>query len=229
MSFYEVARVILRGVMPLFFRLNVTGLEGVPNRGLIVCPNHVSYLDPVLVAMYLPQQLTFMGKDELFHIPLLSRLFRALGGFPIKRGKADTAAIQTAVDYLEAGRALMIFPEGTRSFSGKLLKFHSGAALIAAKTDADLLPVAIETAGRTRLFKRITIHFGTVIENPFRGLSKDQVSSLILRDLTRALRAGVLEMLPTQAAREAAEKEAKRLGASEEATAGAGGLPPHTS
>jgi len=103
-----------------------------------------------------------MGKAELFRIPVLRRMFLTLGGFPIERGRVDRRAIRTAIEVLQSGTCLVMFPEGHRSRTGKLGPLQPGIASIARKAGAIIQPVGIR--GRYRLFGRIEVRFGDPID-----------------------------------------------------------------
>lgn len=103
-----------------------------------------------------------MAKQELFRIPLFSMLIRVLGAFPVKRGSGDLQALKQALRLLQEEKVLGIFPEGTRSRDGKLGRAHTGAALIALRAGAPVVPAAI--IGPYRLFRPVRIIFGQPIE-----------------------------------------------------------------
>lgn len=114
----------------------------------------------VFIGYKLKRLVRYMAKEELFKIPLLSSFIRRLGAFPVSRGKGDVGAIKTALKLLEEGHIVGIFPEGTRlkHKKGKTIKAKPGAALLAQKSGAPILPVAI--CGRYRPFSKIKIVFG---------------------------------------------------------------------
>ena len=159
---------ILGPIIRLFMRVRVVGAENIPSQGepIILCSNHISNWDPVLLIVAHPKRhVHFMAKAELFCNPLFSWfLGKQLGAFPVRRGKGDTGVIDTASHILEEGKIMGIFPEGTRSKTGKLLSPKSGAALIAARTGASVLPAAVVTKNqKIRPFKRVTVVYGTPI------------------------------------------------------------------
>lgn len=146
---YGSVRMIVR---TLFFGalggIRTRGTEHVPREGrLIVAPVHLSYLDPPAVACGLPRQLTFMAKEELFK-GAFGWLIRSLGAFPVKRGDADTEAIKQALALLDEERALLVFPEGTRGDGVTLLPINRGVTLLARRSAAPVLPVAISGTHR---------------------------------------------------------------------------------
>ncbi|HBB18923.1 MAG TPA: 1-acyl-sn-glycerol-3-phosphate acyltransferase, partial [Ruminococcus sp.] len=94
---------------------------------------------------------------------LFGWLIRSLGAFPVSRGKGDMTVIDTACERLAGGRSLMIFPEGTRSKDGKVHRGHSGAALIAAKSGAMIVPVGVCFGEKLRFRTKITVKYGQPI------------------------------------------------------------------
>ena len=139
-------------VFPLFrflFRGSTQGLELVPMEGpLVVASNHGSHLDPPLLGHALGRPVAFMAKAELFAIPLLGAVIRACGAYPVRRGASDREAIRTATAKLEEGWATGVFLDGTRQANGRVNNPLPGAALLAARSGAPLLPVAIVNSHR---------------------------------------------------------------------------------
>lgn len=119
---YRTGWVLVRGVARLLWKLEVVGAERVPlEGGLIIAPNHLSLLDPPLIGCACPRELRFIAKAELFRYGLFTKLIRRLGAFPVERGTADVGAIKTALNFLNEGRAVIIFIEGTRGDGTRLL------------------------------------------------------------------------------------------------------------
>ncbi|MDY6835488.1 MAG: (d)CMP kinase [Chloroflexota bacterium] len=152
--------------------------DSIPEGPIIVVANHLSNYDiPLMGLLFYPRRLSFVAKEELFRSRFQSALFTHLGSFPVHRGKADRTALRKARVMLERGWTLVIFPEGTRSQSRKLIKAHEGTALIAHQTCNKILPVGItgtETIkDRTKglpwsLFRRpvVTYHIGKPVKLP---------------------------------------------------------------
>ena len=138
---YRLFRGSLIALGVTFLGFEVHGVEKVPTDGpVIVASNHRRLLDPVFVSMAVPRRLRWMAKKELFAFPL-GRFFYFLGTFPVDRKGGGRAALRTALNFLAEGRALGIFPEGTRRKNGATLEAKSGAALLAARSAAPVLPV----------------------------------------------------------------------------------------
>ena len=158
--FYQIGRVVMRFLTHILYHVEVRGKEKLPlDRGYIVCSNHRSNYDPVFLGIH------FMAKEELFHNPIVRVVIRALGAFPVKRGKGDTSAIDHAEQLIRNGRVLAMFPEGTRSKDGKPLRPKSGAAVVASQTKADVIPAAIYFQGKLHFRSRVIVSFGDIISN----------------------------------------------------------------
>jgi 1-acyl-sn-glycerol-3-phosphate acyltransferase len=138
---YRLFRWTLRALGAIFLGFEVHGEERSPDKGpLIVAANHRRFLDPVFVSMAVPRRVRWMAKKELF-APPLHVLFYFIGAFPVDRQGGGRAALRTAQAFLAEGRTLGIFPEGTRRKEGDSPQAKSGAALLAARSGAPVLPV----------------------------------------------------------------------------------------
>lgn len=176
---YFSLRSLLRFLFSIFFRFQVIGVENIPKTGpAIICPNHISNLDPPIVGCASTRIIHFMAKEELFKIPLFRKLLERLYAFPVNRSGGGRKALKTSLELLKQDKILGIFPEGTRSKTGKLGKGHIGAALLASKVGAPIIPTAI--IGPYRLFRPVCIIFGKPInpqecgkdsENPVQDLT----------------------------------------------------------
>jgi 1-acyl-sn-glycerol-3-phosphate acyltransferase len=138
---YRLFRWVLCTLGAVFLGFEVRGTHRVPEKGpLIVAANHRRFFDPVFVSMAVPRRVRWMAKKELFTFPF-GRLFYFLGTFPVDRQGGGRAGLRTALGFLAEGRALGIFPEGTRRKEGVSMEAKSGAALLAARSGAPVLPV----------------------------------------------------------------------------------------
>lgn len=154
--YYIIAYPIARLILPCRF----FGRENIPDGPLLVCANHSSLLDPVLIAVAFgrKRQLFFMAKAELFKIPLFSAILKSIGVFPINREETDISSIRTAIKHLKDGHQIMMFPEGTRVGDNDSVPAKSGAVRIAMKMKAPILPIYI-TAGK-KLFRSSKVVIG---------------------------------------------------------------------
>lgn len=185
MSFYTGMRKIFAGPVLAIFRVRLHKTENIPSKGgLLVCPNHISAVDPVILAAGMSnRQLRFMAKAELFKIPVISAFIKAFGAFPIKRGAGDIGAIKNTVSLLKNNESVGMFIQGTRCSGvapGRTQCRH-GAGLITYRSGCDVLPVVIKTKNyKFRLFRRIDITFGEVMKYGdfgFQSGSKEEVTS----------------------------------------------------
>ena len=141
---YLVGQIILWWYFHLVFRMKVVGAENVPQEGpVLLCSNHLAKRDPVLLGLCQKRQVFYMAKEELFRNKFLGGLFRMLGAFPVKRGTGGADALEDAYTLLEENGVVGVFIEGHRSKDGRLLKPKTGAALLAYKTKAPVVPVCI--------------------------------------------------------------------------------------
>lgn len=139
---YYIARGIARFLFWLL-HLQKEGVEKLPPNGpVIVASNHVSNWDPIIVGIALTRPVHFMAKVELFNNIILGKLLSALHAFPVKRGAADRRAIRQALDLLQQGEVVGIFPEGARQKIKPDAQVHAGVAMLALKSGAEVVPVA---------------------------------------------------------------------------------------
>jgi len=162
---YTVVGALSWPLMHGVFRLQVNGIENIPEGGAVLAANHTSNFDPWPLGLPLwpRRQLYFMGKAELFN-PVLAPILRGAGAFPVRRGEHDLQAIETAVRLCKEGKLVAMFPEGTRREKGLRKKFtarpRSGSARIALAAEVPLVPAAIKGTDRLRTFPRLQIAYG---------------------------------------------------------------------
>lgn len=155
---YRIVRGILKPIFYLYYNIKVEGRENLPSKGpLIICANHFSTIDPVILAVTLPFIINSMAKAELFKNKLLGLFFRNIKVFPVKRGEADIKSIKTSLKILRESKVLGMFPEGTRNKTGEL-KAEPGIAMLAIKGRAQVLPIAI--VSNYKLFNKTIVKIG---------------------------------------------------------------------
>lgn len=180
--FYGIVRCIIGCFFHIIYRYRLIGRENIPKNGsYIVAPNHVHWADPFFVAVGIRNPSSYMAKESLFRNKLLAAAVRLFNAFPVRREQSDRGALKTAVEYLNNGYNLTIFPEGTRSKDGKIGKGKSGVAFIASASGADVLPVGIVIKKRRWLRKTVTVRYGKPIPN-----SELKISTLSAHELRRA-------------------------------------------
>ena len=141
---YRFLRLAVRGVNRLFFRTTVEGADLVPAEGpVIIAPIHRSFIDFFVVSEVTRRKLHYMAKDSLWKRPSFGRFLLSIGAFPVHRESADREALRRAQNVLEAGEVLILFPEGARRTGDTVGELHEGAAFLAARTGATIVPVGI--------------------------------------------------------------------------------------
>jgi 1-acyl-sn-glycerol-3-phosphate acyltransferase len=134
----------------LLFKIEFHGIENIPSDGAcIITPNHVTYADPIWITIPVRRRVYYMAWDKPFRIPVLGLLMRFFGAFPVNLDvAADASAQREAIELLQKGRALVMFPEGGRTRTGKLMLFKMGAFRLALAHGVPILPVSIKGAGK---------------------------------------------------------------------------------
>lgn len=151
MELFDGVRWTTRTLISGSCRPTVIGLENVPKSGpFIVAPNHLSFLDSVIVQALMPRPVAFFAKAEYFTTKgikgrVMKSFFEAVGSIPVERGEqaASVQALKTLLDILEDGRGIGIYPEGTRSRDGILYRGRTGVGWLALTTGAPVVPVGL--------------------------------------------------------------------------------------
>lgn len=158
--FYRIARALLALTVAPAHRLSVAGTEHLPPTGpAIIAVNHKSDVDPILAGLAFRRALGYFAKAEIFAHPVLGRAVAGLGAIPVRRGEGDRRALEAGLACLAQGGALLLFPEGTRYPDDEIHPFQRGIGMLAVRTGAPVVPVAlhgsrrIAKGGRRRLPK----------------------------------------------------------------------------
>ncbi|MBE6848638.1 MAG: 1-acyl-sn-glycerol-3-phosphate acyltransferase [Ruminococcus sp.] len=213
---YHLIVFLVRAAFFFWYNIRVEGRENIPKNGnFIFASNHRSYADPVLVVICARGKFRFMAKSELFEKKAFGALIRALGAFPVERGKGDTAAIERAINTVHEGCHLLIFPEGTRSKDGRVGKGKTGVALIAAQAGADVIPVGLSFGEKLHFRSKIIVRYGKPIPAAKLAVSEGLGEREMLRSLKKnvvppimdGIRALVDEPPAIPMAEETSEKE----------------------
>ncbi|MFH1220912.1 MAG: lysophospholipid acyltransferase family protein [Candidatus Eisenbacteria bacterium] len=162
---YRISWLFLNFIEKALFGFRVTGRDRIPRSGpVIIASNHISYCDPPVVGSAVPREVHFMAKEELFKNRAFGWLIRQYNAIPLRRAVGDVGAVRKAVELLGEGRVVLMFPEGTRSLSGKLLKPKPGVGLIACLAGAPIVPAYVRGTnrlGRVLLRRaRLAVSFG---------------------------------------------------------------------
>jgi 1-acyl-sn-glycerol-3-phosphate acyltransferase len=140
-----IARILFR---PLFRVRRAGAARPLPTSGVLLCPNHQSYLDPALVQLVVRRHLTFVMTNDFYAVPLARGFFRLVGAIPVARGRLAFTSMRRAAALLRLGRAVVVFPEGRLSLDGTLHRFQRGIGYLARRGRAPVVPVAIDGSMR---------------------------------------------------------------------------------
>lgn len=201
---YRALEIGLAPALRAYFDVEVTGQAMVPRSGpAIIVANHISASDEVFTPLAARRQIFYFAKSEYFtgtgvRGKVTASVFQALGQIPVEREdpRAASQTIDVGVKVLAEGKALGIYPEGTRSPDGRLHKFRTGVARLALRSGAPVIPVGlVGTDGvlppGDRVWHRrpVRVHFGAPLD--FSGRTEDERSARVLRDVTEAIRLAV--------------------------------------
>lgn len=175
MNFYMRAHRLLAGFVRFALRVKVTGAETVPPAGgCLVCANHTGILDVFALGAAFPRQLRFLAKAELFRVPVVAPLVRALGAYSVDRGHNDVGAIKKTLALLKDGELVCMFPQGTRykGVDPRETRIKNGVAMAAYHAKAPVLPVYIKLKNyKYALFRRVEVIIGRPIPYEALGFS----------------------------------------------------------
>ncbi|HEY8932072.1 MAG TPA: lysophospholipid acyltransferase family protein [Rariglobus sp.] len=199
---YGICHYFLTVFYDICFRGEVAGLENVPHHGpFLIASNHSSHLDPPLVGCHIPRQMAFFARKTLWSGKLATWWLDGVGAIPVDRdGGSDVSAIKNVLRTLQSGKALTLFPEGTRSPDGNLQPAKSGVGMIACRTRVPVVPVRIFNShiafgkgGKFRPGTRVSIVYGPPLQpadydDPKAGKERYQLASEKIMAAIAALR-----------------------------------------
>ena len=163
---WALSRPTLGGLVRLLAPLRVYGAERVPRHGgIVLALNHFSWLDPAAFGVACPRNIFYMAKSEIHDMRGVGALLRAFGAFSVRRGESDREAIRLAREVVRDGNALGLFVEGTRQRTGVPGEAKSGAAMIALREQAPVVPAAIHGTQDWKLgsFRPVSVAWGAPV------------------------------------------------------------------
>ncbi len=197
---YALLWVVFRVLGRLCFRYRAVGTENIPRTGgVLVAANHASFLDIPLLGCGIRRRVWFLGRHDLFPIPVLNTILQALGWIPMRQGRLDREAFGKAIGLIKAGKAVVIFPEGGRTADGHLRPGRPGVGIIVAQTRCPVVPAYIKGtyealpigAWRPR-FRPVTVTYGEPID--FSDGVESPASKAFYRHVSRTVMAKIAEL-----------------------------------
>jgi len=160
-TFYRLLQVMIIFICKILYRFSWEGVEHIPETGgVIIASNHASYIDPPAIGAILPREVGFFAKKELCSIPLIGQLITYSNSIPVDRYGYNASAFREMIRRLKKGKAIIIFPEGTRTKTGRLGKVKTGVGMAAVIADVPVVPCLIEGSFSAKPFiSKITINF----------------------------------------------------------------------
>ncbi len=195
---YGVLWIVSRAIGWLFFRYRVIG--GIPLQGgILVVANHASYLDIPLLGCGVRRRLWFLGRHDLFPIPVLNRILQSLGWIPLRQGRLDRNAFGKAVSLIQDGKAVVIFPEGSRTVDGNLQNGKPGVGVIVAQAGCSVVPAyirgtyeALPVGALWPRFRVVTVTYGRPLD--FREDAVRLVGKTFYQHVGRTVMAKIAEL-----------------------------------
>jgi 1-acyl-sn-glycerol-3-phosphate acyltransferase len=165
---YRCGWLFFRTVFTVYFRWRVIDAGNVPKTGgLILAANHESFLDPPIVGAGLDRGINYLARESLFRFPIVGRILHSWSAVPVDRNGGGAKGLKIILRRLLDGGGIILFPEGTRTYDGKLQPAHAGIGLTVAKSEAPVVPVRVfgtfEAWGRNQKIprpKKVIVRYG---------------------------------------------------------------------
>jgi len=193
--FKNIGRGIVKGALYIYFKViyksKINGITNIPTEGsLIFCGNHRSFLDAPLMMATNPRFARFMAKEDLRSNKFLAFLAIIFDAIYVKRNSKDLVSIKEALKTLKQDGCIALFPEGTRNGLEKGEKVKDGAAFLALRSGAKIIPVGI--SGGNKIFDQMTINYGKPLD--FSDYKDKKQDKEVLDKVTKKIMDSVLEL-----------------------------------
>lgn len=195
---YRWVILITRAILKIFYRLRVYGQGHFRPGSGVIAANHISFFDPPVISVSCPEEVHFLAREPLFHVPVLGKLIRHLNSHPVARDASDAHTFRVLIQLLQEGKKVILFPEGSRSLDGQMQPLEKGLSFLVYKSRCGILPVYVDGTYQVwkrgsrfpRLFGRIRCVFGSPIEwEEFDGMEKREAMEQITQRTDQALHA----------------------------------------
>ncbi len=186
---YVFFKYLLMPLFWLFYRPLIIGHENLFIRGkaIFVC-NHISMADPIMLAMVSPRLIHYMAKAELFKNPVGNALLRLLLAFPVNRKQSDMASLKNAIRVLEKGKVFGIFPEGKRAVTDEMDVFEKGAAFLAIRSGAPVVPIYIRCDTYRKMHLRMAVGKPILVGSLVASTPKNKLIDVVTDEISDAMR-----------------------------------------
>ncbi len=182
MTFYRCWWWLAYAVAFLLLRVRVEGRQHIPlYGGVVLASNHTGLADPVIIGVAAGRELWYLAKAELFAVPVIGSLIQKLNAMPVDRNRGDRGALMTWEQQLKTGRAVLLFPEGTRNKTGRFFEPKPGVGMLVYRAQVPVVPVFI--SGTVHFWKalvgieRVTVRFGLPLVFDFSQLPEHRKSA----------------------------------------------------
>ena len=187
----RIIKAIIYFLVFIVYRPKKIGEENIPKEGsYIICGNHIHSLDAVVLVASLKREVIFIAKEELYKNAFFAWLGHTFDVIAIKRDSADIDAMKSSFKALKQGKILGLFPEGTRNGMAKGVKLHNGTALIALKTNNNIIPVGIQ--GSFKPFRKVKLNIGKPMD--FSKFANQKNDKEVLDSITKQVMSEVVRL-----------------------------------
>lgn len=200
MFFYNFMSFFSKIIIKIILKVEINGKENIPKKGesFMMCSNHISNFDPVIISFYLNNQVRYMAKKELFQNKILGFVLKKCGNIPMDRGSGDMETINRCIEIITKDKNILgLFPEGKRSKNGVVGRFKTGAVFMAKEAKSDILPVSVRIVGNKYKFRaKYIVTYGKLIK--YNELNLDTDDKKALREAKKLLEEKIKELLPIE-------------------------------
>lgn len=197
MFFYRIVSFFAKIIINIMLKIEVIGKENIPknNESFMMCSNHISNFDPMIISFYLNNKVRYMAKKELFDNKIVGFILKNCGTVPIDRGSGDMDTIKKCIDIISKDKNILgVFPEGKRSKTGEMGRLKSGAIYMAKEAKSDILPVYVKMQNNSYKFRcKYTVTYGKII--PYKTLNLDNDDKRNLKDAKKILEEKIKELI----------------------------------
>jgi len=170
-GFYRFLQIILQIFFKMIYRVEEKGREKVPRKGgFLLCSNHISYIDPIIIDVFFPRCVFFMAKAEVFENRFLASLSKFFNAFPVNRSTFDRKSLRNSLDIVNGGEVVGVFPQGTRYPDGFIGEGKKGIGMLSVMGNCPIIPMALSGTNKIVkkphkriFFPKVQIIYGDVI------------------------------------------------------------------